>query len=37
MEIIAFAGFDSVWLDMEHVPNSWAAVEAQVYAAKLAA
>lgn len=34
MEIIAFAGFDSVWLDMEHVPNSWAAVEAQVYAAK---
>ena len=33
-EIAALAGFDCLWADMEHVPNDWATVEAQVMAAK---
>jgi 4-hydroxy-2-oxoheptanedioate aldolase len=34
-EIAARAGFDCVWLDMEHVPNSIAAIEQQIRAAKV--
>ncbi len=34
-EIAAMAGFDGVWTDMEHVPNTWDAVEKQVLAAKV--
>jgi len=33
-EIAAMAGFDTLWLDAEHVPNDWSAIEAQIYAAK---
>jgi 4-hydroxy-2-oxoheptanedioate aldolase len=34
-EIAAMSGIDSVWLDMEHVPNSIEAIENQVRAAKV--
>lgn len=33
-EIAALAGYDSVWADMEHVPNDISVVEQQIYAAK---
>jgi 4-hydroxy-2-oxoheptanedioate aldolase len=35
VEIAALAGVDSVWLDLEHVPNSIRDVEAQVLAARV--
>lgn len=34
-EIAAACGFDCIWLDMEHVPNSIEAIENQVRAAKI--
>jgi len=34
-EIAAFSGFDCVWLDMEHVPNSIRDIENQVRACKV--
>lgn len=34
-EIAAMIGFDSVWVDMEHVPTDWGTVENQVRAAKI--
>ncbi|WP_235885950.1 HpcH/HpaI aldolase family protein [Paenibacillus cymbidii] len=34
IEIAALAGFDSLWTDMEHVPNDWSAIEKQALAAK---
>ena len=34
IEIAAMCGFDCVWTDMEHVPNSIAAIEKQILAAK---
>lgn len=34
-EIAAMCGFDCVWLDMEHVPNDWSAIENQIRAAKI--
>jgi len=34
VEIAAMAGFDSIWLDMEHVPNDWATIEKGIWAAK---
>jgi len=34
IEIAAMCGFDCVWSDMEHVPNSIAALEQQILAAK---
>lgn len=34
VEIAAMAGFDCLWLDMEHVPNDFAAIERAVWAAK---
>jgi len=33
-ELAAMAGFDCLWLDLEHVGNSWSAIEAQIWAAK---
>ena len=33
-EIAAISGFDCVWIDLEHVPNSMACVESIVHAAK---
>ena len=33
-EIAGMAGFDGLWTCMEHVPNTWDAVEKQVLAAK---
>lgn len=34
-EIAAMCGFDCVWLDMEHVPNDWQAIENQIRSAKI--
>jgi 4-hydroxy-2-oxoheptanedioate aldolase len=34
-EIAAMAGFDCIWLDMEHVPTDWATIENAVRAAKI--
>ncbi len=34
-EIASIIGFDSVWVDMEHVPTDWGTVENQVRAAKI--
>ena len=34
-EIAAMCGFDCLWLDMEHVPTDWAAVENQIRSAKI--
>ena len=34
-EIAAMAGFDCLWLCMEHVPNDLAAIEGQIRAAKM--
>ena len=34
-EIAAMCGFDCIWIDMEHVPNSMASVEETVRAAKI--
>ena len=34
-QIAAMAGFDCIWLDMEHVPNGIAAIEAQMLAARV--
>ncbi len=33
-EIVAQSGFDCLWVDMEHVPNDWSAIEAGVWAAR---
>ncbi len=33
-EIAARCGFDCIWTCMEHVPNDWAAIEQQIWAAK---
>ena len=33
-EIAAMCGFDCVWLDMEHVPSDWSAIENQIRSAK---
>jgi len=35
VEIAAMSDFDCVWLDMEHVPNTLAAMENQIRAAKM--
>ena len=35
VEIAGMSGFDCVWLDMEHVPNTLDAIENQIRAAKL--
>ncbi|MDY0165332.1 MAG: aldolase/citrate lyase family protein [Thermoguttaceae bacterium] len=34
VEIAALADFDCLWLDMEHVPNDWQAIEKGIWAAK---
>lgn len=34
-EIAAMSGFDCIWIDLEHVPNSMASVEEMVRAAKI--
>ncbi|MEI6338567.1 MAG: aldolase/citrate lyase family protein [Verrucomicrobiota bacterium] len=34
VEILAMAGYDCLWLDMEHVPNDWLNLEKQILAAK---
>ena len=34
-EISGMCGIDCVWLDMEHVPNDWSAIENQIRAAKI--
>ena len=34
-EIAAMCGFDCVWLDMEHVPSDWNAIENQIRSAKV--
>ncbi len=33
-ELAAMAGFDCLWLDLEHVPNDLAAIEKGIWAAK---
>ena len=33
-EIAALAGFDCLWLDMEHVPTDWSTIEQCVWASK---
>lgn len=33
-EIASIAGFDCLWVDMEHIPNDWSAIERQIWAAK---
>ncbi len=33
-ELAAMAGFDCLWLDMEHIAQDWAVVNAQNWAAK---
>ncbi len=34
-EMASLLGFDSVWIDMEHVPTDWSAVENHIRAAKI--
>lgn len=34
VEIACLCGFDCIWLDREHIPNDWSAIETQIYAAK---
>ncbi len=34
VEIAAMAGFDCLWLDMEHVPNDYSVIETAIWAAK---
>ena len=34
VEVVALSGFDSVWLDMEHIANDWGLIERQIWAAK---
>ena len=34
-EIAALCGFECVWVDMEHVPNDWSAIEKIIMAAKM--
>ncbi len=34
VEIAAMAGFDCLWLDMEHVPNDFSVIERGIWAAK---
>lgn len=34
-EIAAMSGFDCIWVDMEHVPNDWSAIEKSIMAAKM--
>ena len=33
-EVAAMHGFDCIWAGMEHIANTWAAVESQIWAAK---
>lgn len=33
-ELAAIAGFDSVWIDQEHIGQDWSVVEANIWAAK---
>ena len=33
-ELAAMCGFDCLWLGMEHSPNDWSVIEAQIWAAK---
>ena len=33
-ELAAMAGFDCLWIDMEHVANDWSVIEKQIWAAK---
>jgi len=33
-ELAAMSGFDCIWTDLEHVPNTWSAIETQALAAK---
>ena len=35
LEIAGMCGFDSVWLDMEHVPTDWRTIEDGIRAAKM--
>ena len=35
VELAAMCGFDCVWIDLEHVPNSMSCVEDAVRAAKI--
>ncbi|MFH0964247.1 MAG: aldolase/citrate lyase family protein [Planctomycetota bacterium] len=35
VEIAALSGFDCIWLCMEHIPNDWATIKAQILAAKV--
>ena len=35
IEIAAMSGYDAIWIDMEHVPNGFDAVEKAVWAAKI--
>jgi 4-hydroxy-2-oxoheptanedioate aldolase len=35
VEIMAMAGFDCVWNDMEHIPNDYSSIEKQILAAKV--
>lgn len=35
IEIAGLCGFDSIWLDMEHVPTDWKTIEEGVRAAKI--
>lgn len=35
VELGAMCGFDSIWLDMEHVPTDWKSIEEGVRAAKI--
>lgn len=34
-DLAAMMGFDCLWLDMEHVANTWSAIEEQIRAAKV--
>ena len=34
VELAALAGYDSVWLDMEHVPTDWDVLDKEILAAK---
>ncbi len=33
-ELVAMAGFDCIWLDMEHTSQNWSALQSQIWAAK---
>jgi len=34
-EVAALFGFDSLWVDLEHIGNDWSSIEKQIYAAKV--